>query len=253
MGVVVGGVGDQHILDLCLLVRMCSTDMIHFFTVENWEICSSFSNTWKLQRPSVASHCSCLSPDPLKMIKHAQNPRHARFIVVFFFFALWSKSWFNLNSFMSSCSGARLQTRPERDASAERSNPPPPAQVSWKCFKIGMREHKGCPNGSIPACDGSFCGLGKDERVKRGGIGAPRRRAGNASHRQRSKYHAFHRKARQLWRMSYLCGRGETSNRTAEAGQLGSASCVSREQQSTPKYVSYTNKGQPDSDLPFLH
>lgn len=67
---------------------------------------------------------------------------------------------------MSSCSGARLQTRPERDASAEWSNPPPPAQVSWKCFKIGTREHEACPNGSIPACDGSFCGLGKGERVK---------------------------------------------------------------------------------------
>lgn len=156
-------------------------------------------------------------------------------------FALWSKSSFNLNPLMSFSRGTRLQNTPgtRRFHWVEEST-----VCLHKC--PGNASELGCVTKRLPKREDSslwslffffFFAVGKDERVSAHGS-VPPRRAGKASHSQRSKYHAFNRKARQLWRMSYLCRRGETSNRTAEAGQLRTASCVSREQQSTPKCVS---------------
>lgn len=197
------------------------------------------------------------------MIKHTQRtpPFALQFVLLRCDLrAYWNPTDSGMNSFMSCCTGTRLQTCPERDASTEWRNPLLPAQVSWKCFKIGMRDQTVAQKGRFLPVIALYGWEGEHVSVE----GSVRRAApcGNASHSQQSKYHAFNRKARQLWLMSYLCRRGETSNRTAEDGQLRTASCESRDQQSTPKCVCvcflfffslYTNKGQPHSDHPFLH
>lgn len=53
---------------------------------------------------------------------------------------------------------------------------------------------------------------------------------GDAGHRELHKYHAFNRKARQLWRMSYLCRRWEASSRTEEAERVEPACTESSSQ-----------------------
>lgn len=77
------------------------------------------------------------------MIKHTQRtpPFALQFVLLRCdLSAYWNPTDSGMNSFMNCCTGTRLQTCPERDASTEWRNPLLPAQVSWKCFKIGMRD-----------------------------------------------------------------------------------------------------------------
>lgn len=115
----------------------------------------------------------------------------------------------------SGCS--RLQTCPGHDASTEWRkhcclHKFPGNASKWGCVTKRLAEREDASLKSLSAVGTvSVCA------ETRGGIGAPRC-AGNASHRERSKYPTIlNRKARQLWRMSYLCRRDETSSRTQEA------------------------------------
>lgn len=217
------------------------------FAVEHqrfWDSIKTLSGSF--QTPSVVSCCRCLSPDRMKLLNLLKKQLNQT-----------NKNHHPCTNSLSWPADAH-GSKPGRNTTLPLSGGNTVVSTSFlEMLQNGGAWPNGWPNSEMPAWN--RCLRWNRERVcgdaRRDRCAATCR---NASHRERSKYSTIlHRNARQLWRMSYLCRRRETSSRTPEAESVEPRSCVSRVQQPTPKCVSGfflpANKGQPHSDHPFLH